>query len=159
MPSKRTKAVKKLLRLTGDKIFIQCHWCPKICVLWQKLPKESILSPIYKPTGEFKFAKGMIKFVMDGQTLKYPIATTEHIVPLSEGGTNADINLTIACHECNSTRCTPPNLRSSSSVITCIQCQTNKTPDTKRRCTSCLAKNKEEVLRLKNILRSPERSI
>lgn len=34
-------------------------------------------------------------------------ATLEHIVPLSRGGTNDLVNLTLACGRCNSSRGTP----------------------------------------------------
>ena len=40
----------------------------------------------------------------DGEVTERPIATVDHVVQLSDGGTNLDDNIALACKKCNNDR-------------------------------------------------------
>ena len=77
-----------------------CHYCGKGIVAEQSIPLELRDGRAW-PHVYFRTEQGEYLFAL--------LATVEHKIPLSEGGTNADENLVAACQRCNERRRDPRN--------------------------------------------------
>lgn len=53
---------------------------------------------------EFIKSRKNAKCIYCGSRLHYGNATTDHIIPISEGGNNAQVNLMVCCFNCNNQR-------------------------------------------------------
>lgn len=135
MPS-QARAVRKMLKKSGNRLFEKCHWCECVCVWSQKIPKEDILDKWMDKGPGFKLKSGNINFKLKGQIFTFPIVTIDHVLEKSKGGTNNFDNLVLSCFKCNSSRSTPPNPDKISP--NCLECGEPKPEGSKRKyCKSC----------------------
>lgn len=135
MPS-QARAVKKMLKKSGARLYEKCHWCGCICVWSQKIPKEEILNSWMEKGPGFKFTNGIIKFLLNGEPVRFPIVTVDHVLEKSKGGSNSFDNLVLSCFKCNSSRSTPPN--PDKIKPECIECGELKPTGSKRKhCRKC----------------------
>lgn len=71
-----------------------CCWCKSQTVLIRYIPKQSIV----------EIGNGFVAWKDGDFTFRARIATTDHLHPLCEGGTNDPQNLAMACADCNKDR-------------------------------------------------------
>lgn len=97
MKSEADKMRRKARRGHLDQMFLEqnglCYFCKSACALIKYIKKEDIVAlsctVVWKVGDEMIHAK---------------VATTDHLVPLREGGRNDEGNLVMACMDCNKDR-------------------------------------------------------
>lgn len=117
--SKKKFTARQKLRNATQGQELACYWCGKPLVWKEDLPPE-ILEGTHHPKA-FQALKGM----------KVWLATTEHLVPRADGGSNALTNLVPACHPCNTGR------EAKEVRLVCRKCGLPKKKDSMRDCESC----------------------
>jgi len=81
--------------------FDTCGYCRK-GIMWHEL---------MCPTKLIEKGHRFIKWMNDGVVCSTPAATIEHVIPLSEGGSNLPENTQASCWECNNERSNPSKPR------------------------------------------------
>lgn len=87
----KARAYLRLLLLEQDH---QCFWCRGWIIAIKDLEQKAFVK------GDHKEAK----WIESGRVLSAAIATVDHVIPLSKGGTSARENLVAACWQCNNDR-------------------------------------------------------
>jgi len=87
---RRRKTPRILERQSG-----QCYWCGCRLVRERDIPRHLVV---------FKTARFIVWRRQCGSTTQAMIATLDHVVPISRGGTHDEDNLVAACSYCNSDR-------------------------------------------------------
>jgi 5-methylcytosine-specific restriction endonuclease McrA len=72
----------------------RCAWCEQEIVQLREVEVSSILM----------HNADVVKFLQEGTIIDCLLATTDHLVPISQGGRSNTENLVPACHECNNGR-------------------------------------------------------
>lgn len=93
---------------TLESPFDTCGYCKK-GILWHEL---------MCPTKLIEKGHRFIKWMNDGVACLTPAATIEHVVPLSEGGSNLPENTQASCWECNNERSNPHKQRRTGGKLT-----------------------------------------
>ncbi len=133
----RAKAAKKLPKLV-EKSNYKCHWCDR----------PIIVGRLFTPYLIIKKYRNRIDWENEnGEQSTSWFATTDHVIPIREGGGNDDKNLVAACESCNNRRTNagwhnkldiPAKWRNSP---TC-KCGQSKIPS-QRYCWQCVEANLE----------------
>lgn len=98
------KLAERALALKAEGKPLCCHWCKREIVSIRSIPAERRLETTHQG----------IRYLDDwGREVWGLMATTDHLIPLSEGGRNGDGNLVPSCKSCNTRR----NMESNRDVI------------------------------------------
>lgn len=119
-----------------DRLFVEqnslCHWCHRPTALTRYVPKNALVGTI-KSEVRWRIHADLVVCV--------PVATVDHVIPLSEGGTNDPGNLVLACANCNKDRTSTPDPASRA----CAECGGDN-PNRKSHCTPCYVRKTREWL-------------
>jgi hypothetical protein len=139
--SQRDKALRIMLSLSW-RIWDRCHWCGRIIVWWQKLPRRTILNQKTKE-GAFRFLGGFVQFRLVGpRKHSFPVVTVDHVLELSKGGGNSLDNLVLSCMKCNVSRSSPPENK----YPNCLDCGREKATAKKKYCYECMIERSKAYL-------------
>lgn len=120
--------------------FAKCHWCGARVVFLDRVRSSQRVS-----TSDPR----RVVVLVGGERVTFRLGTLDHVVPLSEGGSEELSNLVAACHQCNAGRDRAAAKRYSaliSHVKPCVECGRPKTGRARRRCKDCVSRGREEHL-------------
>lgn len=131
--SRRDDAIQLMIGLSS-RLWDRCHWCNRVIVWWQKLPRRTILNDQAKDGG-FKFQAGRVRFKLISRRIhSFHFVTVDHVLELSKGGGNSLDNLVLSCAQCNSGR---SNV-AQNKYPNCLDCGRLKRTAKKKYCYDCM---------------------
>lgn len=88
------KQAREYLAEKVESAFDRCHWC-KCEIIWR-----------WRVAGRIKtdHKNHTVSYRIGDEIFTTPMATVDHVIPISEGGGNSLLNLVSSCYDCNAER-------------------------------------------------------